>query len=63
MKRFTILAAILALATTLYMAGVATGAMFLFAAAALFEAAFWIQLMRKPRPLRVVVKRDTRRRR
>ncbi|KJV27606.1 hypothetical protein [Luteibacter yeojuensis] len=63
MKRFTILAAILALATTLYMAGVATGAMFLFAAAALFEAAFWVQLMRKPRPQRVIAKRDPRYRR
>lgn len=58
MKRFTILAAILGVAASLYMAGFATGAMFLFAAGALFEAAFWITLLRKPRPVRVVVKRD-----
>ncbi|MGF6495580.1 hypothetical protein ABIE56_003779 [Luteibacter sp. 621] len=58
MKRFTILAAILGTAASLYIAGFATGAMFLFAAGALFEGAFWITLLRKPRPVRIVVKRD-----
>ncbi|UPG96043.1 hypothetical protein [Luteibacter aegosomatissinici] len=63
MKRFTILAAILGLAATLYVAGFVTGAMFLVAAGALFEGAFWITLLRKPRPVRIVVKRDESQRR
>ncbi|QDE39046.1 hypothetical protein FIV34_07450 [Luteibacter pinisoli] len=63
MKRYMILAAILGLAATLYVAGFATGAISLFAAGALFEAAFWIKLMRKPRPVRIVIKRDEPRRR
>jgi hypothetical protein len=63
MKRFTILAAIFGAAAVFYMAGLATGAMFLFAAGALFEAAFWINVRRKPRPVRIVIKRDDTRRR
>lgn len=63
MKRFTILAAILSLAVMLDIAGFATGAVFLFAAAALVEAAFWVALRRKPRPVRVVARRDDSRRR
>jgi hypothetical protein len=63
MKRFTILAAILSAGAAFYIAGFATGAMFLFAAGALFEAAFWITLRRKPRPVRIEIKRDETRRR
>ncbi|QWT21060.1 hypothetical protein KPL74_03370 [Bacillus sp. NP157] len=61
MKRYTILVAILALAIAFYMAGLVTGAMALFAAGALFEGAFWISVMRKPRPVRVVARRTERR--
>lgn len=63
MKRFTILAAILGLAVMLDIAGFATGAVFLFAAAALVEGGFWVALRRKPRPVRIAVKRDDARRR
>lgn len=63
MKRFTILAAMLGLAAILFMAGFGTGAVCLFAAGAMVEAAFWIKLQRKPRPVRVVARRDDTRRR